>query len=330
MDTTSGFTAGLTTGLTEAEALRLLTQDGPNELPHKPPRSVWLIAFQVIREPMFLLLLAAGLIYLFLGDWVEALILLGAVVATAMISIVQEKRTDNVLASLRDLASPRAWRRRSLRFFRQSGGARAWVGAGVGNRQQQRTGQNRQGAGRHPRGTDTLARPNAPIGQAVWHNGPGAECAGGAVLRLAAGRLAGGGLVGHHPGDGNFARGISADLDFFHGDGGVAHFKTPGVDRAKRDDRNSGLAESKIQEEQWPSASTSKSWVFIGRVRNRVDAAAGQHGSCTAKPVQVCNAESNRLGLGFRQRCDQLCLGALGTALDMTLEVTKTIKQHRL
>ena len=88
--------------------MRLLTQDGPNELPHKPPRSVWRIAFQVIREPMFLLLLAAGLIYLFLGDWVEALMLLGAVVATAMISIVQEKRTDKVLASLRDLASPQA------------------------------------------------------------------------------------------------------------------------------------------------------------------------------------------------------------------------------
>ena len=100
MDTSSG--------LSEVEALRRLTQDGSNELPHKPPRSVWLIAFQVIREPMFLLLLAAGVIYLFLGDWVEAVMLLGAVVATAMISIVQEKRTDKVLASLRDLASPRA------------------------------------------------------------------------------------------------------------------------------------------------------------------------------------------------------------------------------
>ncbi len=96
------------TGLTEVEAQASLLQDGPNELPRKPPRSVWRIGFQVIREPMFLLLLAAGVIYLFLGDWVEAVMLLGAVVATAMISIVQEKRTDNVLASLRDLASPRA------------------------------------------------------------------------------------------------------------------------------------------------------------------------------------------------------------------------------
>ena len=99
---------GSTSGLSEIEALRRLKQDGPNELTRKPPRSVWRIAFQVIREPMFLLLLAAGLIYLFLGDWVEAVMLLGAVVATAMISIVQEKRTDNVLESLRDLASPRA------------------------------------------------------------------------------------------------------------------------------------------------------------------------------------------------------------------------------
>jgi P-type Ca2+ transporter type 2C len=98
----------ISSGLSEVEALRRLTQDGANELPRKPPRPLWRIAFQVIREPMFLLLLAAGVIYLFLGDWVEAVMLLGAVVATAMISIVQEKRTDKVLESLRDLASPRA------------------------------------------------------------------------------------------------------------------------------------------------------------------------------------------------------------------------------
>jgi Ca2+-transporting ATPase len=107
MDTSSG-TSDSASGLSETEALRRLNQDGPNELPRKPPRSVWRIAFQVIREPMFLLLLAAGVIYLFLGDWVEAVMLLGAVVATAMISIVQEKRTDNVLATLRDLANPHA------------------------------------------------------------------------------------------------------------------------------------------------------------------------------------------------------------------------------
>ena len=108
MDTSSDLTPDSSSGLTETEAQSRLKKDGPNELQRTPPRPVWRIAFQVIREPMFLLLLAAGLIYLFLGDWVEAVMLLSAVVATAMISIVQEKRTDNVLASLRDLASPRA------------------------------------------------------------------------------------------------------------------------------------------------------------------------------------------------------------------------------
>ncbi len=108
MDSSSGTSSDSTSGLTETEAQSRLKRDGPNELPRTPPRTVWRIAFQVIREPMFLLLLAAGVIYLFLGDWVEAVMLLGAVVATAMISIVQEKRTDKVLESLRDLASPRA------------------------------------------------------------------------------------------------------------------------------------------------------------------------------------------------------------------------------
>lgn len=48
MDTSSGQSSGSSTGLAEAVAWRLLTQDGPNELPHKPPRSVWLIFFMAM------------------------------------------------------------------------------------------------------------------------------------------------------------------------------------------------------------------------------------------------------------------------------------------
>ena len=44
------------TGLTDAEAAARLERDGFNELPAAQPRSLFAIAAEVVREPMFLLL----------------------------------------------------------------------------------------------------------------------------------------------------------------------------------------------------------------------------------------------------------------------------------
>ena len=95
-------------GLSEDEAAARLRADGPNELPQAKRRTLLPIALEVGREPMFQLLIAAGLIYLILGDLGEALMLLAFVVITVSISIIQETRTEKVLEALRDLTSPRA------------------------------------------------------------------------------------------------------------------------------------------------------------------------------------------------------------------------------
>jgi P-type Ca2+ transporter type 2C len=95
-------------GLSEEVAGELLRTHGPNELPQARPRSVWRIAAEVVREPMLQLLIAAGLIYLVLGDVAEALALLAFVVLSLSISLVQETRTERVMEALRDLSSPRA------------------------------------------------------------------------------------------------------------------------------------------------------------------------------------------------------------------------------
>ncbi|MDD4446189.1 MAG: cation-transporting P-type ATPase [Methanothrix sp.] len=50
-------------GLCEAEAARLLREVGYNELPSAKPRSVLAIAQEAAKEPMFLLLVAGGLVY---------------------------------------------------------------------------------------------------------------------------------------------------------------------------------------------------------------------------------------------------------------------------
>ncbi|MCL5951616.1 MAG: cation-transporting P-type ATPase, partial [Chloroflexi bacterium] len=48
-------------GLTEQEARERLAAEGFNELPSTKTRSLWHLLFDVVREPMFLLLLISGL-----------------------------------------------------------------------------------------------------------------------------------------------------------------------------------------------------------------------------------------------------------------------------
>ena len=69
-------------GLSAAEAAARLAAEGPNALPGRQQRSVWHIAWEVVREPMFLLLVAGAGIYLLLGDVHEALFLGAAVVVS--------------------------------------------------------------------------------------------------------------------------------------------------------------------------------------------------------------------------------------------------------
>ena len=95
-------------GLTADEARLRLADEGPNSLPSTRRRGVLTLAFEVAREPMFLLLIAAATIYLVLGDLREALVLAASIVVVMAITVVQERRTERTLERLRDLSSPRA------------------------------------------------------------------------------------------------------------------------------------------------------------------------------------------------------------------------------
>jgi len=95
-------------GLTTDMARVRLRLEGPNELPRAGRRPVFRIALEVLREPMLVLLLLGGFVYLLLGDRAEALVLLLFASFSTIITIIQEIRTERVLEALRDLASPRA------------------------------------------------------------------------------------------------------------------------------------------------------------------------------------------------------------------------------
>jgi len=99
---------GLEAGLTEAEAVARLKAEGPNELPTAKPRSLFATAWQIFREPMILLLVGAGAIYLLIGELRDSMVLLVSIFVVIGINLYQERKTERTLEALRDLSSPRA------------------------------------------------------------------------------------------------------------------------------------------------------------------------------------------------------------------------------
>jgi len=108
-------------GLSVEEAAHRLLTGGANELPAAQRSGIFGLIAGVLREPMLLLLVACGAIYLLLGDVQEALLLLTFVFVVIGITLYQEHKTERALDALRDLSSPRALVIRSGREFRIPG-----------------------------------------------------------------------------------------------------------------------------------------------------------------------------------------------------------------
>jgi len=94
--------------LSEIEAQNRLIKEGFNELPSSKHRNLLDIALEVVKEPMLLLLIGCGTVYLFLGDKEEAALLIGSIFLIMGITFYQERKTERALDALKDLSSPRA------------------------------------------------------------------------------------------------------------------------------------------------------------------------------------------------------------------------------
>ena len=82
--------------------------EGPNSLPSSKPKNFLAIALGVVKEPMFILLVACGTLYVVMGDLQEGIMLLGFVFVIMAIEFFQQKKTEKALDALKDMASPRA------------------------------------------------------------------------------------------------------------------------------------------------------------------------------------------------------------------------------
>lgn len=100
-------------GLSEPEILLSREKFGSNVLASQKPPSGMKRIINIVKEPMFLLLIAAGLVSLFLAEPFDAGVLLLMVVVVVGITIYQEGRAEKALEALNAMAAPKAKVRRA-------------------------------------------------------------------------------------------------------------------------------------------------------------------------------------------------------------------------
>jgi len=94
-------------GLSSSEARQRLQAHGYNELQGSKSKGVWHIALGVVKEPMFLLLISCGVLYMLLGDYTEGVILLSTIIIIIFITFYQYQKTEKALNALKRLSAPR-------------------------------------------------------------------------------------------------------------------------------------------------------------------------------------------------------------------------------
>jgi Ca2+-transporting ATPase len=122
-------------GLDSAEAAHRLQTYGPNRPPSARPRRLHTRVWAQVRDPMILLLLAAGTLTFALEDYRDTAIIAAVVVFNTLIGVVQEIRSDRAIAALHALTTPLAKVRRDGTILEMSTeeivpGDSVWLDAG--------------------------------------------------------------------------------------------------------------------------------------------------------------------------------------------------------
>jgi len=93
-------------GLNDSEVAASRKQYGYNQS-GKIQKSTWFqMLFDILKEPMLLLLIAVAVIYVIVGNYSEAIFMLGAILAVSGISFYQDNRSKKALDALEKLNEP--------------------------------------------------------------------------------------------------------------------------------------------------------------------------------------------------------------------------------
>jgi Ca2+-transporting ATPase len=95
-------------GIAAVEAARRLAESGPNELVEKPRPGFLVLLLEQFKNFLVIILIAAAVISLVLGEWVDAGAIILIIILNAVVGVVQESKAEEALAALKKMAAPEA------------------------------------------------------------------------------------------------------------------------------------------------------------------------------------------------------------------------------
>jgi Ca2+-transporting ATPase len=100
------------TGLSEEEVRLRLEQYGKNELKGKPKKSLFALFLAQLQDMLIYVLFGAAAITVFIGNYVDSVIILSVVVLNAVIGVAQEYKAGKAMEALQKMTSPKTLLRR--------------------------------------------------------------------------------------------------------------------------------------------------------------------------------------------------------------------------
>ena len=95
-------------GLSQSEAKKRLKENGFNELREKEKVPTWKLFIDSFKDPLIIILLVAALVQVFLGEIMESIIIFIVLILNSILSVIQTKKAESSLDSLKQLSVPHA------------------------------------------------------------------------------------------------------------------------------------------------------------------------------------------------------------------------------
>lgn len=95
-------------GLSSQEVQSRIEKYGYNEIDEGEQRSTFTMFIDTFKDPMVIILFIVAIIQIALGEVIESIVIIGVVLFSSIITVVQEKKAQESLDSLRSLSAPSA------------------------------------------------------------------------------------------------------------------------------------------------------------------------------------------------------------------------------
>ncbi|HEX9151007.1 MAG TPA: cation-translocating P-type ATPase [Flavobacterium sp.] len=95
-------------GLSDHEVLQSRAKFGSNAIAYQDKNNFYTSLIEMIKEPMFLLLITATSIYFITGDFGNGIFMAIAILLVSTISLYQESKSRNAIAALKKLSQPKS------------------------------------------------------------------------------------------------------------------------------------------------------------------------------------------------------------------------------